>query len=166
MGIAKTLAQISDNFTWSGIKDDVRNFVLTCVNCQQTKYDHYKQPGLLCPLLIPSRPWEDLPLDFIGGLPAFRGHTVVLVVVDRFFKGIHLGTMRLIIQPSMWSQLFMEIVSKLHGMPHNLVSDRDPLFISRIWQKLFKLSGTKLRMSSAYHPQSDEQTEVLNRVIE
>lgn len=166
MGIAKTLAQISDNFTWSGIKDDVRNFVLTYVDCQQTKYDHYKQPGLLCPLLIPSRPWEDLPLDFIGGLPTFRGHTVVLVVVDRFFKGIHLGTMRLIIQPSMWSQLFMEIVSKLHGMPHNLVSDRDPLFISRIWQKLFKLSGTKLRMSSAYHPQSDEQTEVLNRVIE
>lgn len=62
--------------------------------------------------------------------------------------------------------LFMDIVAKHHGMPKSLVLDRVPLFISKFWQELFKLSGTKLRMSSAYHPQSDGQTEVLNRFIE
>ena len=64
------------------------------------------------------------------------------------------------------AQLFMEIVGKLHGMPKSIVFDRDPLFVSRFWQTLFSLSGTKLRMSSAYHPQTDGQTEVANRVVE
>lgn len=166
MGIAKTLARVSQNFTWPGIKDDVRNFILHCLHCQQTKYDHRKSPGLLCPLPVPMRPWEDLSLDFIGGLPSFRGYSVILVVVDRFSKGIHLGILPPNHTASTVAHLFLDIIVKIHGMPRSLVSDRDPLFLSKFWQELFKFSGTKLRMSSAYHPQSDGQTEVLNRVIE
>jgi len=166
MGITKTLAHLSDNFTWTGMKDDVRKFVLACKDCQQTKSDHRKSPGLLWPLPVPVRPWEDLSLDFIGGLPIFKGHTVVLVFVDRFSKGIHLGSLPSHHTAFNVAHLFMEIVGKLHGMPHSLVSDCDPLFLSRFWQELFRLSGTKLRMSSAYHPQSDGQTEVMNMVVE
>lgn len=62
--------------------------------------------------------------------------------------------------------LFIDIVRKLHGMPRSLVSDHDPLFISRFWRELFRLSGIRLRMSSAYHPQTDRKSEVLNRVVE
>lgn len=86
-----------------------------------------------------------LSLDFIGGLLIFKGHTVVMVVVDRFSKGIHLGSLPSHHMAFNVVHLFMEIVGKLHGMPCSLVSDRDSLFISRFWQELFRLSDTKLR---------------------
>lgn len=74
MGVAKTLAHVSENFIWATMSKDVYRFVTTCVDCQQTKVDHWKRPGLLCPLPIPAQPWEDLSLDFIVGLPTFKGH--------------------------------------------------------------------------------------------
>lgn len=91
MGVTKTLARLTENFYWPGIRKDVKQFVASCVDCQHTKYKTKKTVGLLCPLSIPSRPWEDLSLDFIMGLPPFRGSTTILVVVDHFSKGIHLG---------------------------------------------------------------------------
>jgi hypothetical protein len=166
MGITKTLTRLSTNFFWNGMRDDVHRFVLACLDCQHSKYETKKSAGLLCPLPIPHAPWEDLSLDFIVGLPSYQGHTTILVVVDRFSKGIHLGMLQPHYTAYKVALLFMDIVGKIHGMPRSLVSDRDPLFVSRFWQELFKLSGTKLRMSSSYHPQTDGQTEVLNRVVE
>lgn len=90
-GIAKTVAHLMHNFYWPDLRDDVSHFVTNCVDCQVTKYETKKSAGLLCPLPVPSRPWEYLSLDFIGGLPPYRGNSVLLVVVDRFSKGIHLG---------------------------------------------------------------------------
>lgn len=165
-GIAKTLARLSENFYWSSMRVDVTQFVTTCIDCQHTKYETKRIVGLLCPLLVPHRPWENLSLDFITSLPPYHGHTVILVVVDRFSKGIHLGMLTPSHTAHTVACLFIEIVAKLHGIPRSLVSDCDPLFVSNFWQELFRLSGTKLQMSSAYHPQSDGQTEVLNRVIE
>lgn len=105
-------------------------------------------------------------LDFISGLLAFCGNTVILVVLDRFSKGIHLGMLPFTHIAHSIALLFLDIVGKLHGVPRSLVFDRDPVFLSHFWQELFCLSGTHLRMSYAYHPQRDGQTEVLNRVIE
>ena len=139
-----------------------RKFVASCVDCQLVKYETAKPRGLLCPLPVPSQPWEDLSMDFIVGLPAYRGHTCIFVVVDHFSKGLHLDMLPSHHTAQSVAQLFMEIVGKLHGMPKSIVFDRDPLFVSRFWQTLFSLSGTKLRMSSAYHPQTDGQTEVTN----
>ena len=115
---------------------------------------------------MPARSWEDLSLDFIVGLLSFQGHTAILVVVDRFSKGVHIGLLLTHYTAATVARIFMEIAGKIHGMPRSLVSDRDPLFVSRFWQELFKLSGTKLKMSTAYHPQTDGQIEVMNRVIE
>lgn len=131
-----------------------------------TKYKTKKLAGLLCPLPVPSRPWEDLSLDFIGGLPPYHGNTMILVVVDRFSKGIHLGMLPQSHSALTVARLFLDMVVKIHGMPRSLVSDCDPLFVSHLWQELFRSSGTQLRMSSTYHPQSDGQTKVLNRVVE
>lgn len=81
-GVAKTIARVSENFYWLGLRDDVVTFVSNCFDCQSTKYEAKKFAGLLCPLPVPHRPWEDLSLDFILGLPEYKGHTVILVVVD------------------------------------------------------------------------------------
>lgn len=136
-----------------------------CLDCQHTKYETKKMAGLLCHLLVPFRPWEDLSLDFIVGLSPFCGYTAILVVVDRFSKGIHLGMLPTHHTSHSVAILFMDIMGKIHGKPRSLDSDQDPLFISRFWQELFRLSGTTFKMSFAYHPQTDRQTEVLNRVI-
>jgi len=145
---------------------DVCQFVLACLDCQATKYEAKKPAGLLYSLPAPSRPSKDLSMDFIVGLPLYHDNTTILVVVDRFSKGIHLGMLVTNYTASSVALLFMEIMGKNHGMPKSIVSDRDPLFVSRFWQELFRLSETKLRMSSSYHPQMDGQTEVLNRVME
>lgn len=142
------------------------DFVTNCLPCQQTKYETKKIAGLLCPLPVPQRPWEDLSLDFILGLPSFHGNSVILVVVDRFSKGIHLGMLPAAHTAHVVASLFIEIVGKIHGLQRSLVSDRDHLFLSLFWRELFQLSGTQLRMSSTYHPQSDGQIEVMYRVVE
>lgn len=91
MGIMKTMARLSDSFTWSGMKRDIQEFIVACLDCQHTKYETNRFTGLLCPLPVPARPWEDLSLDFIVGLPPYQGYTTILVVMDHFSKGVHLG---------------------------------------------------------------------------
>lgn len=166
MGEAKTLRRLQDSFHWENMRRDVHLHVLECRTCQQVKPINRKPAGLLQPLPIPSGLWEELSLDFVTGLPPSHGYTAILVVVDRYSKGTHLGALPSKFSAHKVAALFMDIVCKLHGFPRSLVSDRDPIFLSAFWRELFRLSGTKLRYSTAYHPETDGQTEVLNRTIE
>lgn len=166
MGTLKTFHRLQDNFYWPGMRKDVRDFVAQCPVCQIIKYETRRPSGLLQPLPIPTVIWEDLFLDFITGLPPSNGFTAILVIVDRFSKGAHFGALPTTFTAYKVAILFLDLVCKHHGMPRTLVSDRDPIFISRFWQDLFTLCGTKLRMSTTYHPETDGQTEVLNRVLE
>lgn len=148
------------------MRKDVQEFIGQCVVCQQTKYGPKKPGGLLQLLPIPSNIWEDISMDFITGLPPSQGFTVILVVVDCFSKAIHLGALHPSFTAFQVADLFVSIVCKHHGYPKSIISDRDPIFISKFWSDLFKLSGTLLRMSSSYHPQTDSQIEVMNRTVE
>lgn len=145
---------------------ETQEFIRQCVVCQQTKYSTQKSGGLLQPLPLPQHIWEDISMDFIMGLPPSKGFTVIMVVVDRFSKAIHLGALATGFTAYKVAELFVSIVCKHHGLPKSIISDRDPIFISRFWKDLFTFSGTLLRMSSAYHPQTDGQTEVMNRTVE
>lgn len=134
MGVSKTLARLRENFTWHEIRKDVERFITSCVDYQHMKYETRKVVGLLCPLPVPFRPWEDLSLDFIIALPSYHGNTTILVMVDHFSKGIHLGMLPTHHPSHSVALLFMDIIEKLHGMSKSLVLDRDPLFISHFWQ--------------------------------
>jgi hypothetical protein len=165
-GVSKTMKRLSENFYWDNMRKDVQDHVRKCMICQQTKYSTARPSGLLQPLPLPAQIWEDLSMDFITGLPPSKGFTVILVVVDRFSKGVHLGALSAGFTAYKVAELFVSMICKLHGLPRSIVSDRDPIFISKFWKDLFKFSGTLLRMSSSYHPQTDGQTEVMNRTIE
>ena len=101
-------------------------------------------------------------MDFVTSLPKSQGFTVILVVVDRLTKYCHLGALDTHYTTPKVTSLFLHMVVKLHGYPRSIVTDRDSVFMSSFWKELFSLSGTRLNFSSAYHPQSDGQTEVMN----
>ncbi|WVY96227.1 hypothetical protein V8G54_028378 [Vigna mungo] len=166
MGISRTLSKILSSFYWHDIRKDVKQFVEQCTICQQTKFPTQPPTGLLQLIPPPSHCWEDLSLDFIIGLPPYKNFTTILVVVDRFSKGAHFGMLPKSFTTTNVAQLFVDIVCKRHGLPRSLISDSDLIFLSQFWRDLFRLSDTKLRMSTAYHPQSDGQTEVTNKVLQ
>ncbi|GJU42159.1 ty3-gypsy retrotransposon protein [Tanacetum coccineum] len=132
----------------------VKKMLLARVACLQTS------------CMIPTAVWENVSMDFITGMPVFKGLTVILVVVDRFTKYAYFGTLPTSFNASKVAELFMDIVVKHHGFHKTIVSDRDSIFVSTFWKQLFKASGTQLNLSTTYHPQTDGQTEVVNRGLE
>ncbi|PNX92431.1 Ty3/gypsy retrotransposon protein, partial [Trifolium pratense] len=165
-GITRTIARIKAQFYWPDMKKDIAEYVHKCVVCQQAKTTNTSPAGLLQPLPIPSQVWEDIAMDFITGLPLSYGYTTIMVVVDRLTKSAHFIPMKTDYTSKTVAEAFMHNIVKLHGMPKSIVSDRDKVFTSAFWQHLFKMQGTSLAMSSAYHPQTDGQTEVLNKTLE
>ncbi|GKC42238.1 ty3-gypsy retrotransposon protein [Tanacetum coccineum] len=129
-------------------------------------HPNHKPYGLLQPLLTPSQPWHDISMDFITQLPPSKGKVCIWVIVDRLSKYAHFLPLSPNYTAITLASIFMHEIYRLHGLPKTIVSDRDPLFLSRFWKELFKLMGTKLVHSSAYHPQTDGQTEVVNRCLE
>jgi hypothetical protein len=108
----------------------------------------------------------DISMDFIVGLPKLGNKSVIMVVVDHLSKYAHLCSLQHPFTTSTVAQIFMDNIFKLHGMPHSIVSDHDPTFTNNFWQELFKLQGTQLHLSMTYHPQTDGQTEVVNKCLE
>ena len=165
-GILRTYKRLSQQFYWPSMRRSVHQYMAACDVCQKAKAETMSPAGLLQPLPIPCQVWDDITMDFIDGLPRSDGKTSIMVVVDRLSKSAHFIAIAHPYTAKTLANKFVEGVVKLHGMPRSIISDRDPVFISNFWQEFLKLSGTKLRMTFAYHPQSDGQTEVVNRCIE
>ncbi|GKC55888.1 reverse transcriptase, partial [Tanacetum coccineum] len=106
--------------------------------------------------------WADISMDFIKSLTSSHGKTVIMVVVDRLSKYAHFVPMAHPFKAAQVAQLFLDTIYKLHGLPHTITSDRDKVFISHFWKELFKKLGVTLQLFTAYHPQTDGQTEVVN----
>jgi hypothetical protein len=167
LGREKTYHRLTSQVYWRGVYRDVMDYVRSCVSCAQNKASNQNASDLLHPLPIPARRWETITMDFVGPLPKTSSeHDFLLVVVDKFSKTVHLVACTQKVTASEVALLVYDHVVRLHGFPETIVSDRDSRFTSNFWKALWKLSGTKLTMSSSYHPQTDGQTENVNRAVQ
>lgn len=165
-GIIATYQRIKKMFYWPKMKEDIHQFIRNCNNCQINKGEHIATPGLLQPLPVPDEAWTSIGMDFITGLPKSRGKEVIMVVVDRLTKYSHFIALAHPYHASDVAQVFVDYVYKHHGLPQTIITDRDPVFTSRFWQELMSKLEVKLNMSTAYHPQTDGQTERVNQCLE
>ncbi|OWY98669.1 hypothetical protein PHMEG_00030509 [Phytophthora megakarya] len=164
-GSEKTYSLLTGDFYWNHQYQLVRKYVRTCDLCQRVKPAPNSQAPLQ-PLPTPSECWEYVSVDFVFGLPRdSRRKTGIVVFVDRFSKIVHLAAVAAEVTSVRTARLFVGMVFKHHGMPNDFVLDRDPRFTARFWQEVFTLLGTQFSMSSADHPQTDRQTERVNRVL-
>lgn len=121
---------------------------------------------MLQPVPIPDGPWQEISMDFIEGLSKSEGYSTILVVVGRFTKVSHFLPLKHPFTAASVAKAFLNNIVKLHGLPLVIVSDRDKIFTSAFWKELFRVWGTELHMSTAYHPQIDGQTERVNQCLE
>ena len=165
-GQAKTLELIQRDFWWPNMRQFTNKYIASCDICARSKGIQHKPHGLLQPLPVPQQCWTSVSLDFIVELPKSNGFNCILVVVDRFSKMAHFIPCTTSISASETADLFYRHVFRLHGMPQDIISDRGPQFVSHFWKQFFKLLQVEIKLSSAFHPQTDGQTERVNQILE
>jgi hypothetical protein len=167
LGVEKTIDAIKRKFYWPRLARTVKAYVLSCDACQRNKPQQRRPAGLLQPLPVPKGRWEDVAMDYIVQLPRTpRGYDAILVVVDRLTKRAHFIATRTNVTAVETAQLFVDNIFRLHGLPRTILTDRDSRFVGHFWRSLFNLLDVKLTPSTAFHPQTDGQTERTNRILE
>jgi hypothetical protein len=166
-GMHKTWRLLQRTFWWPAMRSDVERFVGTCVPCQRNKSSTQAPAGLLQPIPVPGRRWEVVTWDLITGLPATEeGSDAIAVFVDKLTKMVRLVACQETDGAQEVAKHFVDAVFRSHGVPKTLLTDRDPRFTSNLFREISKLLGVKQAMSTAFHPQTDGQTERVNRVVE
>ncbi|RVW57778.1 Transposon Tf2-8 polyprotein [Vitis vinifera] len=158
-GQRRTRALLESAYYWTQIRDEVEAYVRICLVCQQDKVEQQQPRGLLKPLPIAERPWDNVTMDFIIGLPKSEDSGSIIVVVDRFSKYATFIAAPTDRTAEETTRLFLKHVVKYWGLPKFIISDCNPRFTRKFWMKLFKLMGSELHFSTSFHPQTDGQTE-------
>jgi len=165
-GMEKTIEIVTRDFYWDMLTQWMNDYVRSCDECQHNKSPRHARWGLLQPLETPYPAWTSISTDFIRQLPESQGYTQVMVVVDRFTKMANFIGLPTEATAKDVATVFLREVWKLHGLPTEIISDMDAKFSGEFWESLCKALGIKRRMSTAYHPQRDGQTERTNQVLE
>lgn len=166
VGITKTYELVSRIFCWPTMKDNIE-FVGCCYECQRNKPSNQKPSGLLQNLQIPDAPWSSVSMDFIVQLPKSKaGLNAIAVFVDRLTKMAHFVPTVTTITATDLADLYVKEIIRLHGIPKEIISDRDSKFTSHFWKAVCEKLGTRQGLSTSFHPQTDGQTERVNRVLE
>ena len=169
LGASKTIHYLRDYVWWQEMVSDTKDYCEMCSTCKRSKPNNQKPYGLLNPLTVPTEPWESIGIDFVGLLPLSQNRDgsfdSIMVVICLLTSMVELLPSRTNYKAPEIAELMFNSVYKHHGLPKNIISDRDVLFTSTFWTHLHKLVGTKLKMSSAYHPQTDSSTKRANRTV-
>ncbi|KAJ0534400.1 putative nucleotidyltransferase, Ribonuclease H [Helianthus annuus] len=158
---------LKDYYWWPRMKGDVDVYVSKCLMCAKVKAEYQKPSGLLQQPEIPKWKWEQISMDFITKLPRTpRGHNTIWVIVDRLTKSAHFLPIREKDNTSKLAEIYMREIVTRHGVPLSIISDRDGRFVSRIWQSFQEAFGSQLNLSTAFHPQTDRQSEQTIQTLE
>ncbi|SJL08165.1 uncharacterized protein ARMOST_11528 [Armillaria ostoyae] len=165
-GIAKTKELILREYWWPKMNKDIEAYVKGCETCQRTKSSNQAKAAPLYPNAIPTKPWTHITVDMITGLPDSNGYDALLIVVDRFSKAIIPVPCNKDLSAEGWARILRDHVYARHGMPQVVISDQGPQFVSKFMTELYRLLDIKQNASTAFHPQTDGQTERVNQEIE
>jgi len=165
-GTAKTFELLSRNYWYPRMHAHIKSYVTTCELCSRSKSSRHLKHGELAPLPVPTGPWKSISWDFIVDLPLSNGFDSVLVFVDRFTKMSHFIPCLKSTDAPGFARMYLDHVVRLHGISQSLVSDHGSIFTSHFWTSLSNMMGLKQRISTAFHPQTDGQTERMNQTLE
>ncbi|KAK9055581.1 hypothetical protein SSX86_026665 [Deinandra increscens subsp. villosa] len=166
-GTTKMYHDLKQNYWWPGMKRDIVKYVSKCLTCLQVKAEHQKPYGKLQPLEIPVWKWEHITMDLLTKLPkTAKGFDAIWVVVDRLTKSAHFIPIREKYSSKRMATVYINEIVSRHGVPVSIVSDRDTRFTSKFWREFQAEMGTKLLLSTAYHPQTDGQSERTIQTLE
>jgi transposase InsO family protein len=170
-GVARTVEQIQRNYQFKNMKDKVTSYIKKCADCQKNKHSTHAPYGEMQPMELPSEPWTDISMDFVTGLPLSKdpatglSYDSILVIVDRFTKYALMIPFRRDYTAVQLAHVLKDRLIRDHGIPKTIISDRDKLFTSNYWATLMAEIGIQRKLSTAYHPQTDGQTERTNRTM-
>jgi hypothetical protein len=166
-GTNKMYQDLRKNFWWTRMKREIARYVSECDTCRRIKADHLRPVGNLQPLSILEWKWENIFMDFIVGLPrTSHGYNSIWVIVDHLTKSAHFILVATTYRVGQYAELYISHIVLYHGIPKTIISDRGSIFIAHFWEQLHECLVTHLIRSSAYHPQTDRQTERVNQIIE
>ena len=166
-GATKMYKDLKETYWWPNMKNDVAEFVSTCLTCQKVKAEHRHPGGELQKIELPEWKWEQITMDFVVGLPrTTSGNDTIWVIVDRLTKSAHFIAIKATFSVEKLAELYVNQVVKLHGVPRSIISDRDGRFTSRFWTSVHMAMGSRLKFSTAFHPQTDGQSERTIQTLE
>ncbi len=166
-GVHATTKSLALSFWWPCMLHDVKNYVTSCLQCQRNKSNRIQDPPAPKPLPVPTGQFHSISMDFMTDLPLSNGFDSIFVIIDRLTKMVLAFPCHKTITALELAKLFMhKVVLQGFGLPRSIISDRGSVFMSEFWQELLRLMNTRHKPSTAYHPQTDGQTEVYNRVIQ
>ena len=162
----KTVELVTRNYWWPGVTKEVKRYVEGCDQCQRMKNRAEMPAGKLKPNQVPEKPWQHISVDFITKLLVSKGHDSILVVCDRFSKMSHFVATTEKTTAEGLARLFRDNVWKLHRLPESVISDKGPQFAAGMTKELNKMLGIETKLSTAYHTETDGQTERTNQELE
>jgi len=165
-GFERSYARMANSFYWPGMSKDIRSYITTCPICQQIKHARHLPYGLLQPIPIPSQPFEVVTMDFIGELPSSKGFNAIFVMVCKLTKFAFFIPCTTNLNEEQAARMFFDKIVTLVGLPKQIISDRDTRWRNNFWKEVCQATGSKRALTTAYHPQADGQTEILNQTIE